>query len=324
MVMSVFQDIKKECQNVGKGTHYVILSHSEPIEQLVGHLRAQLKQINKMKNAYKRKELNDRIYSIVCTLEDQFVEQSPPFNGVILCNAIDNVQMFRFGKKKVAHFKEYNVRTFSIFGQDTYHYDFLQGTIANSEFKYLGRIDKDLLCVIEANPWKWKLILEKSCKDAAVLQTVLDDMELSSTGIIYGGSPHLKKIKHNSKWVVVAKRIEKVDAFQVLREEDAKKLHEQLTIAMSIINNENEMHKAIFGNLDVVNENEEVMDINRAIEEYRVQDLYIHETLLDKLHERFDAECLNFKIHVVTTVCQGDAGDDLLRNYSGIFGVAYY
>ena len=277
-----------------------------------------------MKNAYKRKELNDRIYAIVCSLEDKFIEQSVKFNGVILCNANDNVQMFRFGKKKVTHFKEYNVRTFSIFDQETYHYDFLQGTIANTEFKYLGRIDKDHLCVIEANQWKWKLIHEKKCKDAPALDVVLNDIDISSTGIVYGGSAHLKKIKQNQKWIIVARRIEKVEAFNMLQEENAKKLHEKLTIAMSITNNENEMHKAIFGNLDVVNENEDIMDINRAIVEYRVQYLYIHETLLDKLYERFDKECLNFKIYVVTTVCQGDVGDDLLRNYRGIFGVAYY
>lgn len=325
----MFQTIKTACKLNGKGVHYVILSHNQSIESVNKELRSQLKHIAKMKNVFKRKESNDKVFAIICKLEELQDDDQRILNSVIICNDPGDVQLFSLGKKKIAHLTEYNVRPFSMLHGDIFDLDFLEGTIANTHFRILGRIDKDLLCVIEANRWKWKLVQEQPCKNDAQLLESLQNIQTKKTGIVYGGSPHLKKLKDVSNWLIVTKRLDKESAFDELDKDDAIISQQQLDVAMSIVHNENEMHKAIFGNLDNKGKTEfedNPEEICCAIEQFRVKELYIHESLLPKLHDLFTGDVLNFKIISIRSIQMSDAdpGESFLRDYNGIFGVAYY
>jgi hypothetical protein len=310
-----------------KGIHYTILSHQETVETVLSSLGDQLSRVQKMKNAFKKKECNNRLYAAKVMIEELYSEKlQTSLNSVILIN--EQVRLFPIPKKKVAHLQAYNVRPFSFYHGDTFDIDFLRGTIANMKFDNICRLDKDLLVHMESNPWKWRLIKEQKVSDKD-LDIVLH--AINREGLIYGTSPHLKKMKESRlSWVCVPRRLDRQEAHELLEAECMKKIHQELDEALSIVDNEKEMHKAIFGSLNEeytgmeTSQPGEPLTLVQAIEEFRVERLYCHEKMFSALHEKYTNEHLNFKIIKMKTIEEGDSGDRLLSEYNGFFGVAYY
>ena len=67
-----------------------------------------------------------------------------------------------------------------------------------------------------------------------------------------------------------------------------------------------------------------ISDIQQAIEEYRIKELYTTSDIIKELKNNIDKDCFNFNIVVVDKLESGDMGDQLKTKYGGAFGISYY
>jgi hypothetical protein len=65
-------------------------------------------------------------------------------------------------------------------------------------------------------------------------------------------------------------------------------------------------------------------DINKAIINYKIKQLFCSEFLYNKIKNVFPAEFLNFEITKVSCLKNNDIGNILEKNYNGAIGIKYY
>ena len=89
---------------------YSFLFHSTTSEELTDIIKKKLENINKkMNNAYKKKHINDRIYSLITYLESKF-EDTEIVNGIFFVNT--KVNFIPFSTDDMKHIRTWNITKF--------------------------------------------------------------------------------------------------------------------------------------------------------------------------------------------------------------------
>ena len=102
-----FKNIKDK-----KETLFTIIIYEKTAKFLIEDIQQKLQNIKKMKDSFRQKIINDRLYNLKCLIEKKYNDK---INLIILCGEEINIE--ELSKKQINILKEYNILNY-IFKSD--------------------------------------------------------------------------------------------------------------------------------------------------------------------------------------------------------------
>jgi hypothetical protein len=291
---------------------YTIITHSYTSEELVGVIKNKLENINKkIKNSFKKKFINERIYSLIVYLESKF-NVKDQVNSIFLIN--EEIYSFPFTKKDRTFCLDWNISQFIIDYDEQFNIDYLIELFSIDSIKTVFKFDKTEYSIMEMDSTKSKKIESHSSMDET---SILEMVETHKPLIIYGMNQVLKKLYHleNDGIVVKLKNMNNEEIIDIINTKEVEENQEMFkTEFLDNLNNPHEQDKLIYGRKEV----------GEAIVGFLVKKIFVNPRMLKILREKVDNSILNFKIVVVKTLTSGDYGQTLNKDYGGIVAIKYY
>ena len=314
-------DILKDYKNIEETTDTLItfLIINKNYNDIIKYIQDQLNKASKINNPNKKNKINNRFYSILKFIEENYSED-------------DILNIIFFVHEKLIHYtlNENEIKTAQTYDLskiflkcDTYFYiDYIIDIFYNFNFIYSFRLNKNDLYIIKLNKYKSKELgnfkINNELRIYEEIENVRKNNNYKDMIVIYGSSPLLSKIDVNIKSIIV----EKND----MNKEEIYKLYE-----LELINNNNILLEKKLNDLQNPNTNLDLYvfgklkdEIKEAIEMYLLKELYIEDKKLDRLKKIVNNDFLNFKIIEIKSLKDGDIGDSFIKNYNGLMGIKYY
>lgn len=291
---------------------YTILVHSTINQELIDTIKKKLDNINKkMNNAFKKKFINERIYSFISHLESAY-NQTDEINSIFLINTSVNVIPFSNNDKKFCNTWKISKLIFE--HDEEFKIDFLNELMTTKFVKTVFKFESSNYSVIELDSTKSRQIESHSSMDISEIESNVSKLK---PVLLYGSNQTLKKLSHleNNKISVMIKNLSHDEVNELIEEklisENQNKFQEEI---LNNLQNPNYLDKFIFGK----------KDIGEAIQNYMIKKLFINQKLFSSLKEKADSSLLNFEIIIVKSLKNGDIGQTLNKDYNGMVGIKYY
>ena len=295
-----------------KETLFTIIIYDKDNKFFITDIEQKLKNIQKMKDNFRRQIINDRLYNLKCFLEKKNKENDK-INSVILCG--EEIEMINLDKSQIKVLKEYNIINYNFIYDDHFHVNFVNDLFYDFNFYYSIHIGKNIT-YYKINSSKKKKIQEDkfNLKDCVTkIENFLDKNK--EKVIIHGNSQINKKIDHKfilEKYNDYKSDEEIVICFQNI---DIKEKQKEFKKYISNLHDPSIENKLIYGLFET--------EIKPQIENYTVKKLFVHKDLENNINN-LDNSLLNFEIIIIDTLTNNDPGYELKNNYGGFFGIKYY
>tara|TARA_Y100000991_G_scaffold215282_1_gene205206 strand:- start:2151 stop:3071 length:921 start_codon:yes stop_codon:yes gene_type:complete len=295
-----------------KETLFTIIIYDKDNKFFVTDIEQKLKNIQKMKDNFRRQIINDRLYNLKCFLEKKNKENDK-INSVILCG--EEIEMINLDKPQIKVLKEYNIINYNFIYDDHFHVKFVNDLFYDFNFYYSIHIGKNIT-YYKINSSKKKKIQEDkfNLKDCiSKIENFLDKNK--EKVIIHGNSQINKKIDHKfilEKYNDYKSDEEIVICFQNI---DIKEKQKEFKKYISNLHDTSIENKLIYGLFE--------KEIIQEIENYSVKKLFVHKDFENHINE-LDNSLLNFELIIIDTLTNNDPGYELKNNYGGFFGIKYY
>lgn len=296
--------------NNEKGKYlYTFLIHELTANDVILRLRSILEKVNlKMKDNFKKKIINERLYNIILELET--LKESDKINHIILSGK--EVNMYKLTNDELKILKKWNINQFYYSDNNIFELDYLKALFDESKLKIIGEFDGNKLCIIELDNVKSRQIDEIKISNQEEFNKYYSENNIF---LFHGKGTFIKKIKtipENRLYTCKLKQDEITEAInKIIIETNQIILNKE--VLTQLINPSFE-NLFLFGKKEVSN----------GILGYQIKKLFITQKLLDKLKSKIDNSLLNFEIIIVDRLKSGDIGDEFIRNYGGLIGIKYY
>ena len=284
---------------------FTILMWGLSRENVVEKLFRQLKLVQNVKNSFKRKKINDRLYGLIEYLKENY-EENDGLN--LLCLVGDDVNCFELGRSDLGIMREYQVPDYIFKYGGSFELGYVKDLFQDLDFRIVIQAKNNEICHYLLNSTKKKVVYQGKCKD---LDKYVLDHEVEN-GLIYGVSSLLKKFKGGHQ--VVQGNLDQGAILELFEQDEMRGKHVLLQDLFDILANEQTMHLVIYG----------PDEVQQAIEYFRVEQLFCSVEQLERLKGQLDPDCFNFKVHVIRKLEDGDVGDRLIKDYNGMLAKAYY
>ena len=279
-------------------------------DTLITELKHKLALISTIKNQFRKKKLNDRLYEYLVGIEKSSIQM---YSQIVLIGS--ETYIYKLDVKDIDMLKEYTIPQFTIQNNEYFNIKWLTDLFEN--FKFYDVIISDSktnnLTHIQGNMNKKKII-----KQNVNLEYIKN---LNTNWFMVGKLLPQYKTKYliehlndgsnnsnNMNWLGIMEQIEILEMKKKIDELDK---HFQ---AMALNSD-----KYIFGS-----------DVYEMIYQYNIKELYIHNKVIDdfnnKIIEKDLSSNLNFNIIEINSFDndQSNKANIFLKNYSGILGIKYY
>lgn len=286
----------------------VVCQHS--INELLKALEHRIQLARTLKQSKKK--------SIVCQRLDQFKEWVSlldtdlikQINSIFLIS--EKIIEMPLEKSWIQTISEYNIETFIFKYSRNFQIDYLKDLLTDFSFRNIILVNNNAYTHFLINSTKKKIQHQKESKYFDLDQYLTQNVK--NKCLIHGVSSVLKNFKSDTHWVFT-KRLTDDEIFQIFKEDDIQRLHNELDICFAMISNPKTHHRLLFGK-----------DIEKAIFNQSIKTLYCSPEMFSKVMIKVPSNYLtsSFKIHKVESLKSGDSGDLLKSNFSGAIGLTFY
>lgn len=317
---NIISELDNYKDNSGKfESLFTLLVYNHTVEELLDKLNHQLKKVNNMSgSSLKKKIVNNNLYNSIQYISD-IQNNIKNINHVILLDSSldNNVKMISLNSKQCNILQEYNVRKYNFIYDNTFDIDYLTEIFTNFTFHTIIKLNKHHADIMKINKYKSKLIQSNKCSNISDLVNIVNETKIN-TGLIMGNSTLLKKNTlpvSLEGWSLENKSLNNEEVLEYFNKKDC--LHNQNLMKNTLkdLDNPAKDHLFVFG---------KISDIQQAIEEYRIKELYTTTDVIKVLKNNIDKDCFNFNTVIVDKLESGDMGDQLKTKYGGAFGISYY
>ena len=315
--MDILKEYKQIEENIDTliSIYFIEKNYNESIK----FIQDQLNKATKITNIIKKNKINNRFYSILKFIEENFNEESI-INNIFLVH--DKLIHYKLNENEIKIYKTYNFQKIFI-KCDTYFYiDYFIDLFYNFNFIYTIKIIKNDLFINKINKNKEKelenLKINNEQKIYEEIENIRKNNNYKDIIIIYGNSPFLSKIDINIKNIIIEKQnINREELYNLYELEIIKNNNLLLEKRLVDLQNQNtNLDLYVFGKLK--------NEIKEAIEMYLLKELFIEDKKIEKLKKIVNNDFLNFKIIEIKSLKEGDIAYNFIKDYNGIMGIKYY
>ncbi len=274
---------------------FTIMIYNTSKEIFLKDLNDRLKKIQEIKNAFKKKKLNDRLYKFIQKIE---LDNKDVYNNVFLVS--DDILSFNLTRRDFNVLKEWNVNNYMFMYDEYFKLEYIKDLLTNLNFYDV---------VINNTHYKGNLNKKKIIKD----KPNIDYLKALSMPFFYCGK--LPKDMINKNMIEnLSVSTSWNDAIELISQFETKNENSKLQTFLDESNKDKYIYK------------DEIYD---EIENYNIKLLYIHkdikELFLVEIKKRNLIENLNFEINYVNSIKGiNDSSTTLLKDYCGFIGLKYF
>ena len=284
---------------------YTFIVHSVTGQEFLDYLHKMLDRIKSIKDATKKKYLNDRLYELV-TFVDNKNKPDGKLNSVILLGP--ELIEIKLSDKHKNTLTEYNIHHITYHNQPKFDIDYVADLFFNFSFREVIRIKNTDVEHIQMNANKRKIVM--SCKLSKIDLTDYIKKSTSGKCVIHGISSSLKTLKIPN-CNIFTKLMDDNEIFEVFELEETLSIHKSLQESLDCIQNEKKSHLIKFGK-DIIDN------------AHNVKTIFCSHDKIKRVKNYFSQHSLNPEIFLVLSIKKGDVGDLLHDQYGGTIAVMYY
>lgn len=277
----------------------IIYDHGK--DEFINFLKKQIENIKKMKDAFKRKLINDRLYDFLCYIESNALDN---INHIYLVGP--DIHELELTKKQVIMLKEYNIKSLFYEFDDRYHINYIDKLFNDFNFYKIAELDKKKLIFYDMNSTKIKKLNTETVNNQSELLDNFGNFDL-----LHGNSTLLKNISCDKP--NFNKRLSPDEVVEEIENIIIKKNQNRLEELINNITNPKYEDKIFFGGNET----------KKYTEQSLVKILFIHESIYKKFLRHY-SDYINFEVVEIKKLEHGDMSDILLRDYSNCVGELYY
>ena len=283
-------------------TMFTIIVYNYKKEDFIAYLDKQLESINKkMKDAYKKKLINDRMYDFKLNVESSAPDM---INFIYLVG--DELYKYELSKKEIKILTEYKIRTLYYEYDEKFQIDYINNLFNDFTFYKIAELDKKTLTFYDMNSTKIKKLNSESVNN----QNDLAEMS-SKYDLVHGNSTLLKNFTCNK--IFFNKRLSSDEVITEIEKMIIKKNHDKLEDLLDNMTNPKYDNKIFIGGKET----------KKYTEMSLVKTLFIHESIYRKFLKHY-SEYINFEIIEIKKLEPGDISTKLLNDYDKCIGELYY
>ena len=307
--MTIIEEISK-FKNMNEKFSYSILTYSYTNEELIDLLKKKLENINKkIKDSFKKKFINERIFSLITNLESSF-NMNEIVNGIFFVNS--DINKIIFSKENVKYCNKWSLQKLSLDYDDKFSTQYLTQLFSEKSLEIVFKFSKSDYTVLEIDSVKSRTIESHSSMDEDSIKNYISKFKPS---VLYGNNQILKKFNELDGILIDMKNLTNEELVEVIEIKNIKENQELFKKEfLDNLTNPSQQDKLLFGRNEIV----------EAINNYMVKKLFINPKLYNILLEKLDNSVLNFEILIVKPNEPGDYGQILNRDYGGIVAIKYY
>ena len=307
--MTIIEEISK-FKNMNEKFSYSILTYSYTNEELIDLLKKKLENINKkIKDSFKKKFINERVFSLITNLESSF-NMNEIVNGIFFVNT--DINKIIFSKENVKYCNKWGLQKLWLDYDDKFSIEYLTQLFSEKSLEIVFKFSKSDYTVLEIDSVKSRTIESHSSMDEDSIKNYISKFKPS---VLYGNNQILKKFNELDGFLINMKNLTIEELVEVIEIKNIKENQELFKKEfLDNLTNPSQLDKLLFGRNEVV----------EAINNYMVKKLFINPKLYNILLEKLDNSVLNFEILIVKPNEPGDYGQILNRDYSGIVAIKYY
>lgn len=296
----------EDIEDSGK-LYYTIMVYNLKVEEIIKKVESKLEKVNNnMKNNFKKKIINQRLYPVLEYLKDQNLNE---ILNILLFSGKD-LNIFNLTKKQILICNNWNLPQFYFYSDDKFNIDYLKNLFNEKNTNIIFEINNQNLKIIEIDKVKSRILEQNNITDDEYFDLKFKNF---NPKIIHGTGSYLKKIKNINN--IYTKKLDTEFIIDKIEELEILNNHKILELeVLSQIENPQVINKLMFGKKEVSN----------GILDYMVKKLFISKKLYKSLKKNISKEYLNFEIIIIKKNSNGDIGDIFFKNYEGIIGIKYY
>lgn len=290
---------------------FTLLMYNLSKDDLIKELKHKLALISTIKNTYKKKKLNDRLYEYLIKIEKSSIKS---YSQIVLIGS--ETYIYNLDNNDIKMLKEYSIQNFTIYNDEYFNIPWLidlfenftlyniiiskSNSKSNNITHWIGNYNKKKIVKQNIN---YDYIDELKVNWFGVGKLTLENKNSKKYMV-----EHYPNNKNNMDWKEI------IDAIE-LNEMKKKIIELQKHFDNIVFNSE----KYVFG-----------LDIYDLIEQYNIKELYLHKDIKsefeDKIREKELSTYINFNIIEINSISneQLNISNVFLKNYSGILGIKYY
>lgn len=282
-------------------TMITVIIYDYKKDDFLKFLDKQLETVNKIKDAFKKKYLNDRIYNFKLNVESSAPEL---INYIYLVG--DELYKHELTKNEIKTLKEYNKKTMYYEFSDRFKIDYIDKLFNDFKFYKIAELDKKKLIFYDMNSTKIKR------QDNETINNQTELLEISSKfDLLHGNSTLLKNF--TCKKPTFNKRLSSEEVIDEIEQMIITNNHNKLQNLLDNMSNPKFEDKIFLGGIET----------KKYTEMSLVKVLYIHETIYRKFLNHFN-EFINFEVIEIKKLSGGDISDKLFHDYDKCIGELYY
>lgn len=282
-------------------TMITVIIYDYKKDDFLKFLDKQLETVNKIKDAFKKKYLNDRIYNFKLNVESSAPEL---INYIYLVG--DELYKHELTTNEIKTLKEYNKKTMYYEFSDRFKIDYIDKLFNDFKFYKIAELDKKKLMFYDMNSTKIKR------QESETINNQTELLEISSKfDLLHGNSTLLKNF--TCKKPTFNKRLSSEEVIDEIEKMIIINNHNRLQNLIDNISNPKFEDKIFFGGIET----------KKYTEMSLVKVLYIHETIYRKFLNHFN-EYINFQVIEIKKLSGGDISEKLFHDYDKCIGELYY
>lgn len=288
--------------------YYTILIYGKLVNEVKNKIKDDLDKVNKrMKDTYKKKIINDRLFQIVNLLDSQF-KDNDILNCIILSGK--NLNYFTLSNNELELCKKWDLNKFYIESSDKFRIKYLKNLFSEDKVKLIFEINSNQISLIELDKVKSRLLDKIKVEN---YNEVLDLIEKNNPKIVHGIGSTIKKIKDLSN--IYYKKLSSEEINNIINKMEINESQDILKKEVL-----NQLSNPAFDDKFLFGKNE----VPDGILDYMVKKLYITPSLMRQLRKNISKDYLNFEILEIDSLESGDIGDNFKKDYDGIIALKYY
>ena len=306
-------NILREYKNIEENTDTLIsiLIIDKNYNEIIKFIQDQLNRANKITNPMKKNKINNRFYSLLKFIEENFNEESI-INNIFLIH--DKLIHYKLNENEINTTKIYNLQKIFLKCDKFFYIEYFIDLFYNFNFIYSFKLNKNDLSISKINKNKEKELenfkINNEQKIYEEIEIIRKNNNYKDIIIIYGNSSLLTKIDNNIKNIIIEKQnINREEIYNLYELEIIKNNNSQLEKRLLDLQNPNtNLDLYVFGKLK--------NEIKEVIEMYLLKELYIDNKKLEKLKKIIDNDFLNFKIIEIKSLKDGDIAYNFIKDYN--------
>ena len=289
---------------------YTFIFYKLTIEEITNYLINLIDKVKLIKDTYKRKIANDRIYSIKNYFDLLDQDNQLQINGVFLVDNNNKSFGFKLDNNHINILINFKIPYSQYFCEDYYNINYIYKLVSTN----------DLVHVLSIEGVNGKLIQIDSVKNKHFdVTTNIDDLIINNNiELIFGNiSSSLSQLltkKYTNKQFYSGK-LSNDEIWSVINKNKNEKMQIKLNDeVLSKLTHPDKIDLFVYGRKNV----------RESILLYSIKKIFVSSEIYVKYKKNISSEFFNFEINIVDKISSGDYGDILVRDFDGVIGIKYF